>query len=171
MLRFNTVIPLMLLFFNSTGAGTPIVRIRNVQDGFSNDFTTEEFPSKYHVSNGDLLVGMDGEFYINTWVGDDAALVQRSCRIRPRSSINEGYLKYALKPQLIALQNGIVGATVAHLGKKHIDAMQITIPDDSLMEVFAQIEKRSSLLRHMCRMASEARDRLLPKLIEGEVGL
>lgn len=158
-------------FFNSTGAGTPIVRIRNVQDGFSNDFTTEEFPSKYHVSNGDLLVGMDGEFYINTWVGDDAALVQRSCRIRPRSSINEGYLKYALKPQLIALQNGIVGATVAHLGKKHIDAMQITIPDDSLMEVFAQIEKRSSLLRHMCRMASEARDRLLPKLIEGEVGL
>lgn len=158
-------------FFNSAGAGTPIIRIRNVQDGFSNDFTTEEFPSKYQVSNGDLLVGMDGEFYINTWVGGDAALVQRSCRIKPGNSINEGYLKCALKPQLVALQNGIVGATVAHLGKKHIDAMRITIPDESLMEIFAQIERRSLLLRQACRKASEARDRLLPRLMEGEVVL
>ena len=156
-------------FFNSNGEGIPIVRIRNIQNGFSDDFTTEEFSNKYRVFNGDLLVGMDGEFCINTWIGGDAALVQRSCRIKPIKPLNEGYLKNALKPQLIALQNGIVGATVSHLGKKHIDSIKIVVPSSTLIERFRVIEKKTLFLRMTNLRAAEARDRLLPGLISNEI--
>ncbi|MBO7513426.1 MAG: restriction endonuclease subunit S, partial [Fibrobacter sp.] len=55
--------------FNSNGNGTPIVRIRNIPDGFTNDYTTENAPEEYIINNGDIVVGMDGEFHINSWSG------------------------------------------------------------------------------------------------------
>ena len=52
--------------FNSVGKGTPIIRIRNIPDGNTAVFTTEEAEEKYVISNGEILVGMDGEFHINS---------------------------------------------------------------------------------------------------------
>ena len=70
--------------FNDVGNGTPIIRIRNIPNGNTTDFTTEEADTKYIISNGEILVGMDGEFHINSWSGDNAYLVQRTCCFRPR---------------------------------------------------------------------------------------
>ena len=78
--------------FNSVGKGTPIIRIRNIPDGNTADFTTEEAEEKYVISNGEILVGMDGEFHINSWSGKDAFLVQRTCCFRPRKREMKGWL-------------------------------------------------------------------------------
>lgn len=61
--------------FNSSGYGTPIVRIRNIPDAETSDFTSEEASSEYLINNGDIIVGMDGEFHINSWAGGQAYLV------------------------------------------------------------------------------------------------
>lgn len=42
--------------FNSDGNGLPIIRIRNVVDGFSRDYTTEKADEKYLVYDGDTVV-------------------------------------------------------------------------------------------------------------------
>lgn len=55
--------------FNSQGKGTPIIRIRNIPSGTTSDYTTQEADDQYIVSNGDIVVGMDGEFHINSWSG------------------------------------------------------------------------------------------------------
>jgi hypothetical protein len=52
--------------FNRNGEGMPILRIRNIPDGRTSDFTTEEASVDYVVHNGDIVVGMDGIFHINT---------------------------------------------------------------------------------------------------------
>lgn len=156
-------------YFSNSKNGIPIVRIRNIPHGFSRDYTTESFDPKYRVFNGDLLVGMDGDFYINTWAGGEAALVQRSCKIMPSPELNVGYLRWALKSQLEELQNGIVGSTVAHLGKKHIDAIRVIIPNLDLLTLFEKLERAILKLRSSNRLLSEARDRLLPKLMAGEL--
>ena len=62
--------------FNANGNGTPIVRIRNIPAGTTADYTIEDADPQYVVHNGDILVGMDGEFHINSWSGPDAYLVQ-----------------------------------------------------------------------------------------------
>ena len=39
----------------------PILRIRNIPNGMTSDYTTEETCIDYIVHNGDIVVGMDGE--------------------------------------------------------------------------------------------------------------
>ena len=50
--------------FNTDGIGTPVIRIRDILDGSINTFTDEEADPKYHIKNGDILVGMDGDFHM-----------------------------------------------------------------------------------------------------------
>lgn len=152
--------------FNTSKKGMPIVRIRNIPDGSTNDYTTETADSQYIVHNSDILVGMDGEFYINSWSGPDAYLVQRTCLFRPNNLGMKGYLLQAINEPIKFYESTIVGATVSHLGKKHIDAIAVlTCPNDKLYEPLQKYFERRQLLLNQTRLLSEARDRLLPRLM------
>ena len=156
--------------FNSTGIGMPIIRIRNIPDGFTSDYTSETADDQYIVKNGEIVVGMDGEFHINSWNGDDAYLVQRTCRIRPHEQIMNGWLLSAIYSPIKFFEKTLVGATVAHLGKKHIDTITLLVaPNDKFYTPFYLLfDKRQKLLNQNRRLA-DARDRLLPKLMSGEI--
>lgn len=155
--------------FNSDGNGLPIIRIRNVADGFSQDYTTEKTDEKYLVYDGDTIVGMDGDFYINSWSGGVAYLVQRSCRIKARDDRLDAYLRWAITAPIRAFQHGIVGSTVAHLGKRHIDSIEVLIPSYGMVDLFSSMRNQIVNLRKQIAAAREARDRLLPKLMSGEI--
>ena len=155
--------------FNANGNGTPIVRIRNIPAGTTSDYTTEDADPQYVVHNGDILVGMDGEFHINSWSGPDAYLVQRTCSFRPSNPNMKGYLLQAIYEPIKYFENTVVGATVAHLGKKHIDTITVLTGPDELYVPFQQYFERRQLLLNQNRLLAEARDRLLPKLMNGEI--
>ena len=155
--------------FNANGNGTPIVRIRNIPSGTTGDYTTETAESQYIVHNGDLLVGMDGEFHINSWSGPDAYLVQRTCSFRPYNDNMKGYLLQAIYEPIKYFESTVVGATVAHLGKKHIDTITVLTCPDRLYVPFQQYFERRQLLLNQNQLLAEARDRLLTKLMNGEI--
>lgn len=48
--------------FHSTSSGLPLVRIRDVVPGFSKTYFDGPYDSRYLVNDGDVLIGMDGEF-------------------------------------------------------------------------------------------------------------
>ena len=156
--------------FNSNGEGMPILRIRNIPDGITSDYTTEEAQDCYIVHNGDIVVGMDGIFHINSWSGGDAYLVQRACSFRPKVEEMKGFIFQAIQEPIKFFEKTLVGATVAHLGKKHIDSIELCVPRS--MELYSpfskQYEQRQKLLSQI-RLLTEARDRLLPKLMSGEI--
>ena len=152
--------------FNDMKKGIPIVRIRNIPAGITSDYTTEE---KYLIGNGDIIVGMEGEFHINSWSGDNAYLVQRTCCFRPKKKEMQGWLLWAIRKPIKYYEKTIVGATVSHLGKKHIDAIDLLVGPDELYVPFQNyFDKRQSLLNQNVLLL-EARDRLLPRLMSGEV--
>ncbi|MFQ8982948.1 MAG: restriction endonuclease subunit S [Evtepia sp.] len=155
--------------FNSQKIGTPIIRIRNIPQGQTEDYTPENVDSQYLVYNGDIIVGMDGEFHINTWAGDTAYLVQRTCRIKALTSDLNGFLLWAIYEPIKYFEKTVVGATVAHLGKKHIDTVEILIPTEKFYLPFKSLFEARLLLMNQNRALAEARDRLLPKLMSGEV--
>lgn len=155
--------------FNDDGKGMPIIRIRNIPTGNTLDFTTEDADVKYIISNGEILVGMDGEFHINTWSGDNAYLVQRSCCFRPKKKEMNGWLLCAINKPIKYYEKTIVGATVSHLGKKHIDSIELLTGPNELYAPFQKyFDKRQHLLNQNWLLI-EARDRLLPKLMSGEI--
>jgi type I restriction enzyme S subunit len=156
--------------FNNNGEGMPILRIRNIPDGITSDYTTEETSKNYIVHNGDIVVGMDGIFHINSWSGDDAYLVQRACSFRPKEECMKGFIFQAIQEPIKFFEKTLVGATVAHLGKKHIDSIEILVPNrkelfKSLQDIFNQRQNMLYQIRHL----TEVRDRLLPKLMSGEI--
>lgn len=155
--------------FNSDRIGTPIIRIRNIPSGNTSDYTPEEANKQYLVNNGDIVVGMDGEFHINTWCGETSYLVQRTCRIKPKQKNVTGWLLQAIYSPIKYFEQTIVGATVAHLGKKHLDAIELLISTDDLFVPFQMLYLKRQKLLNQINKLSEARDRLLPKLMNGEI--
>lgn len=158
--------------FSELEVGKKIIRIRDVLAGDSKTYTDEVADDKYVVRAGDLLIGMDGEFHMNHWVAEDAFLVQRTCRVAPKQERLRAYVAHALKAPISHYQQTIVGATVGHLGAKHLNAIKLLVPPESLnprLELLNQLlDQRLALSKQNLRLA-KSRDALLPRLISGKL--
>lgn len=153
--------------FNNEKRGIPILRIRNIPQGTTEDYTTEDAPEQYIVHNGDIVVGMDGEFHINSWCGDDAYLVQRTCRITPKEEDMKGWLLQAIYEPIKYFEKTVVGSTVAHLGKKHLDSINLLIPPKPLQKPLCLVFQKRQLLLNQNKYLCATRDKILPNLING----
>jgi type I restriction enzyme S subunit len=160
--------------FNTEGRGKPIIRIRNISESDTADYTDETADAKYIVRHGDLLVGMDGEFHINHWQGDDAYLVQRVCRIEPKNPVLKGYLAHAIRAPIKHFESILMGATVGHLGAIHLKNIMLNVPPEHLHErlhILNDIHRQKLLLAKAARSLSHTRDVLLPRLISGKLSV
>ena len=134
--------------------GTPLIRIRDVVRGYSETFTTEECGEDYIVQDGDILIGMDGEFNIAHWQGGRAYLNQRVCRLIPYSKIDKDYLFYYMPKALKDIEDATPFVTVKHLSAKQLNNISIPfLPIDEQKKVanlfntiFALIEKHHQQL-------------------------
>lgn len=107
----------------------PLARIRDVQRGFSETYYTGEYDPKYLLQNGDLLIGMDGEFNVEKWQGGKALLNQRVCKIESDgTNLDQVYLYYFLPKELKKIEYKTPSVTVKHLSIKNINDIQIPLP-------------------------------------------
>ncbi len=156
--------------FNANGIGKPIVRIRNIPSSSTSDYTDEYADDKYLIKKGDLLVGMDGEFHINHWYSEDAYLVQRSCRISAKEPRLEGYLAKAVYAPVKYYEAILQGATVGHLGAKHLNSIDILIPPKSInLEIFNKLLEQKVKYASERNLLKTTRDRLLSRLMSGKI--
>ena len=109
--------------------GVPLVRIRDVVRGYSETYTTETAGENYIVKDGDLLIGMDGEFNIAYWKGGRAYLNQRVCRLIPREDVDRDYIFYYMPKALKAIEDATPFVTVKHLSAKQLSKILIPLPD------------------------------------------
>jgi type I restriction enzyme, S subunit len=158
--------------FNEVGEGFPIIRIRDIPNQSTKSYTTQEVDSQYWVEKGDLLIGMDGEFHMNEWLGQRGYLVQRVCRLRAKSELYQSYLWQALKEPIHYYETTISGATVAHLGKKHLEEIFLFMPKATMAKELEEMNKMRKLkivLADQNNKLREARDILLPRLMSGQI--
>jgi type I restriction enzyme, S subunit len=168
--------PFKSRLFNSLGDGIPVVRIRDLPRNFTETFTSEIPPVGYDIEDGDVLIGMDGDFHMCIWAAGAATLNQRVCRVRPK----DGYLgRYgtflALQKPISDWNSAIVGTTVAHLGKRHMDLIRLLVPAREIRDAFIEhvepMLAEQIVARKAIRNLTDARDLLLPRLISGEVDI
>jgi type I restriction enzyme, S subunit len=161
--------------FNSDKNGIPVVRIRDVLAGTSPIYSPEKAGAKYLVENGDILVGMDGEFHMGFWIGGPAYLVQRVARFRTKGNVGRHFLFLSLKGPIKHFNATITGTTVAHLGDKHIKTIEIVCPPQPLSnqanDILEPFLDQILTLRLKNATLRSTRDLFLPKLISGEIDL
>jgi type I restriction enzyme S subunit len=155
--------------FNTDGEGLPVVRIRDVPKGRSVTFTQEEGKSKHRISNGDILVGMDGDFHMTMWSGGNAWQNQRVAKFVPKEGMGNHLLYRLLEAPISYFDSTITGTTVAHLGDKHIQTIKFAAPPADLLKrasaIFEPLSEQQQNLRRRNQTLRRTRELLLPKLL------
>jgi type I restriction enzyme S subunit len=161
------------LFSEEPDGRTPLVRIRDIPNGASSTYTNETTEPRYEIRDGDLLVGMDGDFHMAIWSNGRAYQNQRVARFRPTDAWATRHFFLALERPIQTLNASIVGTTVAHLGDAHIREIKLVEPVESVMSLaraaFGPIDREVAVLQQRTRNLRATRDLLLPRLLSGQL--
>ena len=168
--------------FDSAGfnaeRGMPLARIRDVLAGRTSTYFDGPFDSAYVLADGDLLVGMDGDFNAARWKGGRALLNQRVCKIAVDSNLYEPRLLDALLPVYLAAINAETSSvTVKHLSSRTIEDIWLPLPPrheqqrlaDKLDELLGDLEAAIVDLTAARRKLALYRQSLLKSSVEGSL--
>ena len=109
--------------------GMPLIRIRDLKGACSTEIRYNgPFDSRYIVKEGDLLIGMDGEFRCYVWAGPPALLNQRVCRLQEFNQILPRFLYYGINKFLAEIEEHTSFTTVKHLSSKQISGIRFPRP-------------------------------------------
>ncbi len=159
--------------FTSEQNDKPVIRIRNILNNFTDNFTNESVSEKYLVKNGDILVGMDGDFHMGKWAGGLAYLNQRVVRFRPNGNISSYYLYLSLQKPIHYFDSTVTGTTVAHLSDEDLKTINLLVPNSTTLKITNQVLnslfEQEIILKIKNDNLRHTRDFLLPKLISGDL--
>lgn len=137
--------------------GLPIVRIRDVVRGYSDTYYSGDYDEKYILDDGDILIGMDGDFNTAYWNGGRALLNQRVCKIEVDSTkLCKKFIYYFLPLELKKIWDETPFVTVKHLSVKKI--VDIDVPDwplETQKQIAAVLEKADQLRKDCQQMDQE----------------
>jgi type I restriction enzyme S subunit len=134
--------------FNDSNKGLPLIRIRDIKRGFSLTYTDEACSDDFFVEDGDMLIGMDGDFNIGEWKGGHALLNQRVCKLIPSEKVLAKFIFYFIPEALQRINDKTAFSTVKHLSSKQVNAISLPKLDlseqqrivDYLDSAFAKID-------------------------------
>ena len=161
--------------FTEEATSTPIVRIRDILEGTISAYSLEETDEKYKLQEGDLLVGMDGNFHMNYWHDNTAYLNQRCVRFRMKddSTISAIQTYYNIQPYIKAKETNAKGSTVGHLSDKDLKELYVIEPQNTnkfhprvfFDSMLTQMVKNKQQILELTKQ----RDELLPLLMNGQI--
>ena len=121
--------------------GFPIIRIRDIKPNRTVTKYTGEYDPAFLVENGDLLIGMDGEFNSVLWNGGPALLNQRVSKLHSFTGCLKEYVAWLIPKKLQEIEDGTYAVTVKHISGKQISAIEIPLPPLEVQkEIVAEIE-------------------------------
>ena len=131
--------------FTEDSSYPQLVRIRDVKKGYSETYYSGDYPKEYILTEGDLLIGMDGEFNIARWKCSGALLNQRVCKLTAKVGTNEEYLRFAMSKSLKEIEKRTAFVTVKHLSAKELNKLELDVPElskqDKIADTLSRLER------------------------------
>ena len=183
--KVNSIIELQSGFafksssFDESGA-YKIVTIKNVKDGaFDCDNVSrisaipEKMPKHCALTDGDILLSLTGNVgRICIVNGKDYLLNQRVAKLKTDFKAFT-YCLFRSREMFIEVNNLANGAAQQNVSPIRIGEMKILLPNKEVLHKFESITSKSIVgiisFQSQIRLLTEARDRLLPKLMSGEI--
>ena len=144
-------------------------------DGEYPFFTCSQEPIKAPSFSFDcaaVLLSGNGDFNVKLYRGKFEAY-QRTYVLSPCCAQHLYLLYYTISANMTKLAAGSSGSTIKFLTKGMIDGINLNVPNDEILETFNKkvepIQSSRESLQSQIRLLTEARDRLLPKLMSGEI--
>jgi len=151
--------------FNDAEQGMPLIRIRDLAKGSTDAFYSGPYSQEYVVHRGDFLIGMDGEFRIYEWQGEDALLNQRVCKLKCISKhILPKYVFYLINRELKKIEDATPYSTVKHISARQILNIQLPTPTVDAQRRIVDILDCAERLRERREQASDDTTKILASL-------
>lgn len=156
--------------------GKPIIKIKEMGNGVSDETPRnngERVPAKYLVKAGDLIFSWSATLMVIIWTGEEGWLNQHLFKVTPAKGIGREFLLQTISNAIIEFSNLTTGSTMKHIQRNKLDQVFVNVPNDEIMELYNNVTKkvREEILHlsSQIRLLTEARDRLLPRLMGGEM--
>ncbi len=127
-IKFQTGFPFSSLCFTDNPAGIRLIKNRDLRSDDSIVFYNGVYSNDFLVQNGDLLIGMDGDFEPVLWGKGMALLNQRVGRIIKCKDISIEFLSYILLKELKKIESQTGSTTVKHLSHTDIEDIELLLP-------------------------------------------
>lgn len=125
----------------SESNGFPVIRIRDIKPNATKTLYEGDVIESHVVEDGDLLIGMDGEFNTTLWNGGRALLNQRVCKLYSFKGALKEYVYYLIKKPLKEIEDSTYAVTVKHISNKQILGIEIPLPSiEEQRAIVAEIE-------------------------------
>ena len=140
--------------------GIPLVRIRDLFTLGTEVKWSGDPVSAAEIGNGDILIGMDGDFNVAWWMQGRALLNQRLCCLRALlAHMSQRYLFYCLPFPLKTLNDVTYATTVKHLSSLDVLKFRLPLPpldEQHAITTFLDLETgRIDVLRDKAETAIE----------------
>jgi type I restriction enzyme S subunit len=137
-LKFQAGFPFPSSGFNDARKGLRLIRNRDLRSDDIVKFYSEDFDPNFVVTNGDVLVGMDGDFTPTVWEKGEALLNQRVGRILPRGDNDHRFLLYLLTLCLKGIEEATARTTVKHLSHSAVEDKHEPLPSPAEQQKIAE---------------------------------
>ena len=174
--RFQVGYPFQSQYFTSDRIGKRLVKNRDLKSDDQIVFYNGEYDYKFIVHNGDILIGMDGDFLPYKWDKGTALLNQRVGRLLPTKKWNLSFVMYALIEPLQKLQDGTGATTVKHLSHNDIEQMVLCIPQNyeeqqAIATILSDMDKEIADLEAQRDKYRLLKSGMMQKLLTGQIRL
>jgi type I restriction enzyme, S subunit len=158
--------------------GMPLLRIRDIHNDKTEAYFEGEYDPLYIVNKGDLIIGMDGDFHCALWMGPDALLNQRVCKISLLENYyNKKFLTFLLPGYLSAINDATSSVTVKHLSSRTISEIPIPLPPfpeqhrivTRIEELFSRLDAGVQALQRAKAQLQRYRQSVLQAAVEGRL--
>lgn len=156
--------------------GKPIIKIKEMGSGISPDTPRndgERVPDKFLVKSGEILFSWSATLMVMIWDNEDGWLNQHIFKVIPNKGISREFLLQSISKAITEFSNLTTGATMKHIQRNKLDQVYVNVPEQVIMNKYnncsLHIRERILKLSYQNNLLKEARDRLLPKLMSGEM--
>jgi type I restriction enzyme S subunit len=144
-------------------------------DGAYPFFTCSQEPIRapsYSFDTSAVILAGNGDFNVKLYRGKFEAY-QRTYVLEPTNEKMLYLLYFCISENMNRLATGASGSTIKFLTKGMIESLVIIEPSicvlDSFNQIIEPIRTQKENLQSQIRLLTEARDRLLPKIMSGEI--
>ena len=174
--RFQVGYPFQSQYFTSDRIGKRLVKNRDLKSDDQIVFYNGEYDHKFIVHNGDILIGMDGDFLPYKWDKGIALLNQRVGRLLPTKKWDLSFVMYSLIEPLQKLQDGTGATTVKHLSHNDIEQMVLCIPQNyeeqqAIATILSDMDKEIADLEAQRDKYRLLKSGMMQKLLTGQIRL
>jgi type I restriction enzyme S subunit len=175
LLRVQVGFPFSSAFFNQKGEGIRLVRNRDLKSDDEVLYYSGEYAPEFLVRDGDILVGMDGDFSASMWQKGSALLNQRIARLLVSTSVDKAFTYYSVAEPLKKIERETTGTTVKQLSSSDIANIELQVPSVeeqmAIGKVLSDMDAEIEALEARVAKTRDIKQGMMQQLLTGRVRL